>query len=205
MPLVEIMQGRIVGDDYSGKSYTFLSPKNGGEEVFVAAAAKDLLVRMATRPVKFPARSNIMHEIGGEYFLTTYEIPEGHIIKVFARDESVPHGKRAKMACQFLQVREEGPYTELRISIPGNVPDASNSRWHVRGRMDVISLEHAKSEGCHTIPNCDYMFAPSSVQGVFETVELSPAVSAKVEHTVIDAGGGRVLKETKKRRRMGGF
>ena len=60
---IEVCQGLIVGDDYSGKSYTFYTPRNGEKEGYISAG--NAPVTMLGSPTLKVSRENIRDELGG--------------------------------------------------------------------------------------------------------------------------------------------
>jgi len=193
MPTIEVSQARIVGDHYTGKMQMFVTTSDG-EKFLNAMKDKEGMNRL--NYTGYPSRDNVRPEIGGQLFVSNWEIPEGTVMKVFAADENVPHGQLKKSAQQFFRLRADGPLNEIRVKIPSRVDDAYRPNWIVRGRFDLLTMDEGIALGATVPKGCEVFFTDSMHRNTLEIEELAPA---KVRRPTTRT---KVVGTGKKKRRM---
>lgn len=191
----------------SAKAHVFVVPtaRMLGKELHISIAAKGAYagLRKVGVETRQPAAPNLRRELG-EWTTTSYEVPEGMILKVFGNRSSGWGGVRV-MANQFLRVRSDAALRRVSVVLSGN-PQASLSRAHIEGRFDLVTLSEALLVGVTVPPSFRPAFDESMQRRAFEYQEVSPEMrSVAVAETRVvtnSAGEERQIGTTTRRRAL---
>jgi len=148
-----------------------------------------------------PARINIRPEIGGKMFDTTWLLNEGEVYKVFAKGRMGGHLARERTAILFIKLRDDGPLTRIKATMPNVCPDANFSEWTITGRFDILSLEEAEFEGINIIEHLRGQAAEHSVRNMF-TVEQMEQERRSRPKIVMKRVGDRIMPVQRRRRSL---
>ena len=173
--------------------------------IFIGDAAKRrLVVSTPSRPSYISASTSGIRE-QGQWFDGNYEVPDGAVLRVFARQQARVGGRRGiaeqpKVALIFLKARADGPLQRIQLQ---TINDQFSAQVPVviEGRYDVLSIREA---GALRVPITEQdmrQARPERVRELLSKTEIAPARRAperSTRETVRTHDGEAVTVETKR-------
>lgn len=149
--LLEVMCGSEVFDTGNAKVHVFAVPcklYNGfNKEVHIDIASKqqDIPVRLHNRIGSYNAYNEVFRDDMGKWTQTVYTAEDGMIFKIFAHRAGL-HGQRKTDACQFIRIRDDAAYREIKVQLVGS-PKARFQHAIIKGCFDILTPEQAETYG----------------------------------------------------------
>jgi hypothetical protein len=189
----------------SSKTYLFTMPTTAfpGKEVNVAVAAKDVHagIRVVQSQPPVPAATGMVAEVG-KWTTTTYEMPEGRLLKLFMMRNTPDFGTMRVGANLLLRVRSGAALRRVGAILVGH-PRATYTRAWTEGRFDILSVAQARALGAAIPRHFEPSYDQTMVSRGYEIVEIEPEHEAPpVPHAqVVTSSRGEEVVVTSVRRR----
>lgn len=205
--LIETLTGNQNFPGKLAKVYAFVVPSRrfpapGEVPLFTAAKEATFGVRKHSGGGRILACEG-MSDAAGFFNQTTYEVPEGLILKVFATKKT-PVSDGTRVGAVFIQTRADAALQRIEVVLNDH-PGATITRAHIEGRFDVVSLEDAEKAGVRVLPMNRRTFFAESVKGLISRKVIAPETKAKpvVSTNVIqNSAGEEVEVQTRASKRM---
>ena len=187
----QVQVSYLPGNRYGGREENLLMLSRG--------ANKDISLRR-TSHTSVSAGVAMKPSVVGEWDTSTYEVPEGLTIKVWAqRQRGV-----TDMALCLLEMREKAALRRISIDLTG-YPRASTPVAHIEGRFDILDMEQARAAGIVPTPMIT-KFLTTAPKSWIRFHEVQPEIEPKAirrARVVEDTSGKKVvITETRTRRRL---
>lgn len=197
--LIETMTGNQNFPGKMAKAYVFVTPTTrfprteGETHLFTAAKEGIFGIRKHSGGGRILAAEG-MTDAAGFFNQTTYDIPEGVLLKVFASKKPQASSQQ-RTGSLFLLAREHGPLQRVEVVLNDH-PGATVTRCHVEGRFDILSLEDAEALGARVLPLNRRQFFAESVKGLLTRRQIAPELKAKtvVKTKVVQNTDGQEVK-----------
>jgi len=185
--LLDTMYGEELFDDRNCKVALFAVPSKlhntFDKEMFMDAAASKAnipIIRHTSRGQHHAyAEGHAYRDDLGKWTNNIYAVPEGMLIKVFAR-KSPGFGRRIITASLFICIREAAAFRELKVSLTQH-PKARFQEAIIKGRFDVLTRDQAINRGAkiqahfaHTFDKeeCDKIFSCTLLEAEVEPMSI---------------------------------
>lgn len=205
--LIETLTGHENFPGMSAKAHLFAVPSrafpgNGlGEQHLFACAKSGLFnVRTQRQGGKIAAAEGASDALG--FFMqTTFEVPEGIILKVFGMKKTQSMA-RPSVACQFIRLRADAALHRLEIPLTAYHKATLRSAY-VEGRFDLLRIHEAEELGVKVMPMARKLFNPPLVATVMRDNVMSPETraAATMKTTMVVNSEGREVKVTDSKRK----
>lgn len=180
-----------------------------GEEEFVSKSP----VARRIGPLQFqPAVPGIPEDISGRWVTASYEVPEGTIMKVYARVKVSRWGAVSSTGSIILRAREDAPMIRVTIPLSGHDSTALKEA-RITGRFDLLTLKVAQGRYGFKPMERDAatLYSQSSVNAVCQIKELAEGkkVAERVREIVVAPKEGetaakpKVVVSVRKMRKLG--
>ena len=138
----------------------------------------------------------------GFWNTSTYAIPEGVLLKLFAQRKNTSIGAGGHLlGSMFLRARNDAPLIRVSVGLIGD-SRAAFTAVHTEGRFDVMSLAEAEARGA-IVSSFRNQHDPDVRATMFTVSELAGGVSAPVHESMeIENSDGQrvVVREIRPRR-----
>lgn len=207
--LIETLTGHENFPGMSSKAHLFAVPSRafpgtglGEQHLFACAKSGAFGIRTQRQGGSIAAAEGASNSLG--FFMqTSFEVPEGIILKVFAqrKTQAMP---RPSTASVYIRLRQDAALHRIEIPLTA-YHKATLRNAYVEGRFDILRVAEAEELGVKTNPLALKFFNPPLVRSLMVDNVLSPELRAPVlvrTTTVINSAGQEVKVADSKRKRL---
>jgi hypothetical protein len=141
------------------------------------------------------------HEGMGKWTTTSYDVPDGFILKIFgSRSRRAGLGRSLIVANIFMQIRENGPMIRIVGGLSGDEKAVHSEVEVFSGRADILTDKEIGELGLETLRP----YNQQNVELLFTITELSSATGSKpqvVEDEIENTGGQKQVVKSIVRKR----